>query len=278
MKLNYVTGKKILVLAVLLLIAIAAWMPKFDAPAMEQVDAGMKRALITFASARALNAAISLAQGTEVTLGVGAGVTLSVGEILDPVNDLVEAFSNFMLMATVAFGVQKMLLVIGQYEYVKVLTVMVLLGWGAVYFSGKTPPRWLQRLLLIMLMVRFAIPAVTIGSDFVFERFMAESYHAEQFAIDSAALVIKEHSPVKSKPVVESSGWLDHMKNTMTSMDPRPRLEALKQRANDAVNHIINLMVIFLLQTILLPLALLWVMQAILRSWVGVSHTSVVTT
>lgn len=268
MKLNYVTGKKILVLGVLLMIAIAGWMPRFDAPAMEQVDEGMKRALITFASARALNAAISLAQGTEVTLGVGAGVTLSVGEILDPVNDLVESFSNFMLMATVAFGVQKILLVMGQYEYVKVLLLMVLLGWGAVYFSGKSPPRWLQNLLVLMLMVRFAIPVVTVGSDYVFERFLAESYHADQHAMDNAAVSIKQHSPAKSEVLDGKNGWIDQLKSSVTSLDPRPQLKALKDRADAAVSHTVNLMVIFLLQTLLVPLGLLWIMYVVLRSFI----------
>lgn len=269
MKLNYVTGKRILVLCVLLMIAIAAWMPRFDAPAMEQVDAGMKRALITFASARALNAAISLAQGTEVTLGVGAGVTLSVGEILDPVNDLVESFSNFMLMATVAFGVQKILLVMGQYEYVKVLLVMVLLGWGAIYFSGKSPPRWLQNLLIVMLMVRFAIPVVTVGSDLVFERFLAESYHADQHAMDNAAVSIKQYSPEKSEVIDGKNGWVDQLKSSVTSLDPRPHLKALKERADAAVSHTVNLMVIFLLQTLLVPLGLLWIMYVVLRSFIS---------
>jgi hypothetical protein len=269
MKLNYVTGKRILVLCVLLMIAIAAWMPRFDAPAMEQVDAGMKRALITFASARALNAAISLAQGTEVTLGVGAGVTLSVGEILDPVNDLVESFSNFMLMATVAFGVQKILLVMGQYEYVKVLLVMVLLGWGAVYFSGKSPPRWLQNLLIVMLMVRFAIPVVTVGSDLVFERFLAESYHADQHAMDNAAVSIKQFSPEKSEVIDGKNGWVDQLKSSVTSLDPRPHLKALNERADAAVSHTVNLMVIFLLQTLLVPLGLLWIMYAVFRSFIS---------
>lgn len=105
-------GKRLVVLALLLLVALASASSMLDDPATEYVDAGMKRALTTFAVARSLNAAISLAQGTEVAAGVGAELTLSVGQVLDPVNDLVESFSDLMLMASVAFGIQKILIVI----------------------------------------------------------------------------------------------------------------------------------------------------------------------
>ena len=44
-----------------------------------QVDAGLKRALATYAAARALNAVISVAQGTEVALEPGG-----VGVVLAP--------------------------------------------------------------------------------------------------------------------------------------------------------------------------------------------------
>ena len=237
MKMNIDIAKKFLVLAVLILIAVAAWVPKLDAPAMEQVDAGMKRAFVTFAAARALNAAISLAQGTEFTMGVGAQVTLSVGEILDPVNDLVEAFSNFMLLATVAFGIQKALLMMGQYEYVKVLLIGIMTVWGVVYLSGKKPPRLLHNLFILMLMARFGIPVVTVGSDFVFKQFLEKGYQSSQVGIASAANSISQLAPVAQKTVQQKNGWWDKVKDSVATLDPRPRIEALKRKADEAVRE-----------------------------------------
>ena len=40
-------------------IVVCSWLGPLDAPATEQVDAGLKRALISFATARALNGVIS---------------------------------------------------------------------------------------------------------------------------------------------------------------------------------------------------------------------------
>jgi len=96
------------------LAALVAWYRPLQDVANAQVDAGLKRALISFASARALNAVISVIQGTEFSIQpIGVGVTLTSGQVLDPVNDLIEQFSTLMVVASVAFGVQKVLLAIG---------------------------------------------------------------------------------------------------------------------------------------------------------------------
>ena len=116
----------LLVLAVAAIV-LGAWLAPIDAPASDRVDAGLKRALASFATARALNAVISVAQGTEVSAQpLGVGVNLAPGQALDPVNDVVEQFANLMLAASVSFGVQKMLIGGSGYWLVSVpLTVAI---------------------------------------------------------------------------------------------------------------------------------------------------------
>ena len=69
--------------AYLLLIAVlvfaGCWVAPIDAPARAQVNDGLKRALTTFAAARALGAVVSVAQGTQVDAtpgGVGVAFAL----------------------------------------------------------------------------------------------------------------------------------------------------------------------------------------------------------
>ena len=104
-------ARRLVAMLVMAALVACAWLAPLDAPATRQIDAGLKRALLTFAAARALNSVISVAQATEVSLQpLGVGVTLAPGQLLDPVNDLVELFSNLMLAASVSFGVQKILI------------------------------------------------------------------------------------------------------------------------------------------------------------------------
>ena len=56
----------------------------------------------------------SVIQDTEIAFSpAGVGVTLAVGEILDPINDLIERFSFVMLVSTASLGIQKILLEVG---------------------------------------------------------------------------------------------------------------------------------------------------------------------
>jgi hypothetical protein len=291
------TGKRVIVLALLLLVSLASSLSMLDEPATEYVNAGMKRALTTFAIARTLNAAISLAQGTEVTAGLGAELTLSVGQVLDPINDLVESFSNLMLMASVAFGIQKVLLAIGQYHWVKWVLMALIAVWGALYAFGKKGPRWLDQVLLLMLMVRFAIPVVAVGTDAIYTHFLQKGYQqgtsglaTATTAVDGTIATLRKQSTTTTAPIpaptpqppTTTSSWslgglldsinqkfdalLNLAKQTAQTFDPRPYLAELKAHASQATQHIIDLIVVFLLQTLVVPILLLWALYVSLKS------------
>ncbi len=252
-------------LALFMLAAVAcAWLGPLDAPAAGQVDAGLKRALISFASARALNAVISVAQGTELSVQpLGVGVTLTPGQLLDPVNDLIEKFSTLMLAASVAFGVQKALIAMGGWWAVSLALSAVALGWAWLYLRRQAIPVWLSRALVILLMLRFAIPVVTLGSDLLWQKFLATDYQASQQGIDSTSTQAAKLAP---PPVAQSQGMLDRMKGWLAeNADVRARFEELKQAAEQATEHIIRLIVVFLLQTLVIPLLLLWALYALAR-------------
>jgi hypothetical protein len=252
-------------LALFMLAAVAcAWWAPLDAPASGQVDAGLKRALISFASARALNAVISVAQGTELSVQpLGVGVTLTPGQLLDPVNDLIEKFSTLMLAASVAFGVQKALIAMGGWWAVSLALTAVASGWAWLYLRQQAVPAWLSRALVIMLMLRFAIPVVTLGSDLLWQKFLATDYQTSQQGIDSTSTQAARLAP---PPVAQSQGMLDRMKGWLAeNADVRARFEELKQAAEQATEHIIRLIVVFLLQTLVIPLLLLWALYALAR-------------
>ena len=50
------------------------------------------------------------------------------------------------------------------------------------------------------------------------------------------------------------------------AMDVRDQINQLQEQASNASEHIINLIVIFVLQTILLPIAFVWLFVEILKS------------
>lgn len=266
-------ARRVILALSLTAMVLCSWLAPLDSTAIQQVDAGLKRALISFATARALNAAISFAQGTEVAVQpMGVGVTLTPGQLLDPVNDLVEQFSTLMLAACVAFGVQKILISIGGYWLVSLVLTIAALGWAWIYFRQQQPPAWLSRMLVILLMIRFAIPMVTIGTDLLFRKFLVAEYTASQQAIDTASGQVTELNPPDQAPP-EDRGLLEKMKEnvnglwtkTKVAVDVKTHFKNLQQAAEQWIWHIINLIVIFLLQTLVIPLLLLWALYGVAR-------------
>lgn len=255
----------VLALVVAALVA-CSWLAPLDTSAHRYVDAGLKRALISFASARTLNALISVAQGTEIAVQpAGIGMIFSPGQALDPVNDLVEQFANLMLTASVAFGVQKALLTIGGHWAASLLLSLAAITWATVRLRRDEAPPWLSRLLVVSLMVRFALPVVIIGSDFLFEKFMADDYQASQQGIETVSLQVDK---LDAPPEGTEPALLERFRSWAAQQtDLKTRYAKLKQAAEQATERIVKLMVVFLLQTLVFPVVLLWVLWGVARRY-----------
>lgn len=254
--------KKILLLTTVVVAVIFSWLPSIDRLAAEQIDEGLHRALVSFASARALNAAISVAQGTEAAIEpAGVGFTFTPGEVLDPVNDLVEKFSDLMLVASISFGVQKVLLNMGGFWLVSIFLTLLAVFWARSVLLGLQISPWNKRLLVILIATRFAIPAITLGSDLAFEKFMSTEYQSSQEFIDSSSAEIDDFSQSTAVPA-EQGGIVERLRNWSQSISFESPVENLKAAADSTIEHVINLMVIFLMQTLLLPLLILWVIYS----------------
>lgn len=259
------TAARLVLVGLLLAMVAAAWLRPLEGAANAQVDAGLKRALISFASARALNAAISLAQGTEIAVQpAGVGVNLSVGQVLDPLNDLVERFADLMLMASIAFGIQKVLLEIGAHWAISAFLSLLAAVWALSFLGRGRAPPWLSRLLLVLLLTRFAVPLATIGSDAAFRHFMADDYAASQQVIEHTAGGAARLGPPAS---ADAAGLVERFKGWLETqgVEWKARFEQLRQTVEQATTHIVKLMVIFVLQTLILPLLLVCGLYAVAR-------------
>lgn len=262
----------------LLLLGIAvvlgsAWFAPLDSSASRYAEAGLKRALVSFATARTLNAVISVVQGTQVSVQPGGvGVTFTPGQALDPINDLVEQFSLLMLGASVSFGVQLALIKFGAYWAVSLMLTAVALAWA--WSAWRRPPaqEWLTRFLLALLLVRFAMPLIALGSEAAFELFLAEDYAAGQARIEFSAGEIANLAAASTEPAVDES-VTDKMKRWWSqNTDVKKRFEELKEIAGRTIEHIIKLIVVFVLQTLVLPLLLLWMLLRLVGALAALSR------
>ena len=212
-----------LIVALALTLVAAAWYSPLQQLANAQVDDGLKRALVSFASARTLNAVISVLQGTQLGLQpAGVGVMLAPGQVLDPINQMVEQFSSLMLVASVFFGIQKALLAIGAHWLISLAVSVVALAWAAVHLWQQRSPSWLSKLFVILLLFRFAVPVVTLGSDWVYQQFLQQEFNAHQIAIDGAARELQAAAPpelAQAPADGAQAGWWDTLKKKVDKLN-----------------------------------------------------------
>jgi len=250
-------------------------------------EQALTRALATFTVARTLNGVISVAQGTEVALEPGGvGVTLTPGEVLDPVNDLIERFSSVMLVAASSLGLQIVLLKITSSWVVTALLISVLAIWlGTLWFQGLQDNKYgalALRLSIMLVFIRFAIPVVIICTNFLFSTFLLSDQESATAALEGTSARIEEinvqfedgsdsdkasesvDTPSRMKRAAQE--WFTGVGDWFDSISVSGRIEQLKESAAEATSHIVNLIVIFVLQTILFPLGFLWILVEVLKA------------
>jgi len=143
---------------------------ELDAAGSQYFNETMNRSIYTFAIVRGINGVISVIQGTTVSVSpAGVGVQLAMGEVLDPVNDLVERFSWVMLVSATSLGIQKVLMEMGAWFGFKVLLsfsmFVILLGIWTSEFSKTDLIASGCKLIIISVIIRFCIPSVAIVSE-----------------------------------------------------------------------------------------------------------------
>ncbi len=315
---NLPFAKKIALLTAITIMVACSWLATFESAANSYIDSGLKRALISFATARTLNAALSVAEGTDVSIQpMGIGVKFSLGQVLKPVNEVVEQFAQLMLVASIAFGIQKILISIGAHWMISLCLTGIAVGWGFLYFRGTSPPVWLTRILIVMLMARFAVPVAVIGSDAIFHEFMAADYVQSQKTIevssDQIGSLTSSPTDQTSRPSAASPDkaglWSKAKEFASGRANPQPapnppatpgstdspaekpaskpasaneesgfwstvtgarkevttRLANLKDAAENLTERVLKLMAIFVLQTIILPLLMVWGLWAVTK-------------
>ena len=128
---------------------------------------------LIYATARGINALVSVLQGTELDLPM---LTLTLGELLDPVNDLIERFSGVLTFALGALILQQVLLaVLSDAAVTWALTVAVAGLCLLSLASGPGVNRQLLRLLLVTVFIRFSLGIAVLLNSAVDARFLPSS-------------------------------------------------------------------------------------------------------
>ncbi len=268
---------RIVVTTVAVLLVVLAFSGVADRWGAARVEDGLQRSLVAFGVARTLNGIISVAQHTEVAFQpAGVGVSLAPGQILDPLNDLVERFSWVMLVASTSFGVQRLLMEV--FSSTTISLLMVLLAGLLIASIWRTDTGlkryrgWLLRVGLLVAMVRFLVPALAITGEMVHETFMQPRYEAAVTGLDDTADRLGELTLGEAPGDPEDASLASRIRSWYEEagalLDVQARLDEYQALAASAAEQTIELIAVFTFQTAVLPLLFLWLMVVVYRSLV----------
>ena len=165
-----------------LLLAVAglvglSWLGTLDTISGDYVGASLLDAGIIYGTARGINALVSALQGTELDMWL---VTFSVGELLDPVNDMIERFSGVMTIAITSLVIQQLLLVIvSDATFSAVLTLLAVALITAYYLNKTNSYKVFLKAFLVIALLRFSLSLVVIANLWVDQAFLPDSEAAE---------------------------------------------------------------------------------------------------
>lgn len=268
---------KVIIVLFLLLLAFFSATKLFDNYGEKYTDEGFQRSLAAFAIAKGINGAVSVAQGTEFSFEpVGIGLTLTPGQILDPINDLIERFSWIMLLCTTSLGIQSILIIIFSSFYFSIAVTLTLLLVILFIWKDQAASVELKNILFriaaFLIILRFFIPIMAISSDGLYKVFLETQYIESKSQLENTDKAItkltKASSEIKNES--EDESWLDSISNnfnaTVESFNVEQRVEQLTIEAENITNHIIDLIVVFILQTILFPLMFIWLSVKLIKA------------
>ncbi|WP_018866219.1 MULTISPECIES: hypothetical protein [unclassified Thioalkalivibrio] len=226
-----------------------------DEKADQYLTTALINATAAYGSARALDRVISMVTETTVSGGVGvAGASMKPGMRLKPLQDLLERFSEVMLWAIAALVLQHFLV-----EVVPLIAVPVLLSVAAVLLmiatitTGPTSARFVALTKLVIGLWIFLRVLLPLGLAVV--------------AVISGA-VLEDRQDRELQEVAGSVEELEEVEGAAEDGGVIARARAIWDSAGEIIGNtvefsermigsFIQLLVVFLLQSVLVPIAVL---------------------
>jgi hypothetical protein len=259
-----------ILVAILLYFSPGLRLPVLDNTTDVYFREAITKAGVAYATCRAVNASVSIVKNSSLNLEpVGIGVTVAVGQALDPIDDMTERVSDVLVTAITSLGVQKLAYEIGVSLAPGIVALFLLIFSILIWFENEklgAIQQTIMRVILLILIARFALPISALANDYIQEHFLADNISS---ANNELALGSAELDKLKELSLPEIDGTLGTIKNS-ASFIQRKSVEfrnAIVNTVSNSKNIIENLLKltflyvgVFLIQVIALPIMVFWLL------------------
>ncbi|WP_369919556.1 hypothetical protein AB8E32_12075 [Marinomonas polaris] len=155
----------------ILLAIVFSWWGFLDTKASDYVSSSLVQALSAFGLAKLFNATVSVLQSIQISVFVSS---ITIGELLDPFNDMVEDFSGVMKVAVSSLIFQSILLKIIATVYFKAFVTLSGLLFGYLYWVKSRFIEVAYKVFVTAVGAKFLLVLVVLLSALVDASFLNE--------------------------------------------------------------------------------------------------------
>jgi len=272
---NKSTFALLLFLCSALFYAAAAYkIPISDDLADSYFSESIQTATIAYATARGVNAVVSVIKESELDLSpAGVGVTIAAGQILDPIDDMTERLSSVLVAAIASLGIQKIGFEISVLVSFKAIALLLLLCIPLLWRQNNITTSLLEFALkacFILLLLRFMLPVSALVSDGIYKHWLQPNIET---SLAKLALVNQSYEVMSTNlPSETSEGFFASLTDAASDKVKQTQLafthmvENVEQIITSLLSLMTTYLAIFAFQIVLLPLLMLWLLLNLLNS------------
>ncbi len=243
-------------------------------------EASITSAFTIYGITRALNAAISMLQGTDISMVV---VSMSIGELLDPINDLIERFSWIVMMAIASLGIQKVLLSVVVSKAANLLLGAAVAGYlVSLWYKPCTKYRNVSvKAISILFFIRFSLSMVFVCNYTLDVYYFSDQKNTAQAALVDTQTVIENNAVLTTESdTSESDSLLEKVRKTYSETkasfsNVEAKVGEITDSVESSISSLLDLIVFYILQTVLLPIAFLFAFYKVLRLMLAIDFTHI---
>ena len=267
-----------IVLSLVLFFSSGAQLPVLDSNADAYFKDSITKAGVSYGVSRVINATVSVIQESRLELEpAGIGMSLAVGQVVDPINDLVERLANVLVMSIVSLGVQELAYEISITIVPQIIAVLLIILSLLVWFKNERVfllRKVMVNALVIVTIARFCLPLSSMANEFLQGAFFdAKIMEANEKLTASTSELNKMDDIV----IPKADGFIGTIGNSATylkekSVDFKNTIQIVMENRGVIVENLLRLtflyLGIFVIQVLVLPLLIFWILLRVINSLV----------
>ena len=265
-----------ILLSILLFFASGVQIPVLDSVADNYFQDSITKAGVSYGVCRLINGTVSVIQQSSVQLEpAGIGMSLAVGQIVDPINDMVERLSDVLVLSITSLGIQELAYEISITLAPPILASILFVLSVLVWFNGQKLAA-LQKVVLNMLLIvsiaRCCLPLSSAANDFLQAHFFEERIIEANAKLAAGTADLDK---LKDVDLPEYDGMLKTIETSASyikhkSVEFKNAVKITIENTSLIIENLLKLtflyLGVFMIQILILPIVIFWFLMRLVNA------------